>query len=71
MIRLKWCDGGMRIMMKRDKEVLIIHEMNAKYWNFTTSKIAEEAILLDLILILRIKTRIINQGKSDVHMDNK
>ena len=58
-------------MTQRDKEELMTHEMHAKDWNFDSSKTEDVVILLDLIATLRIKSRITNQRKAEVHMDNK
>ena len=44
---------------------------HAKEWNFNTSKTAEAVILLDLIATLRAKAKNTNQGKVEVHTDNK
>ena len=63
--------GAWWIMMAREKEELMSHEVCAKEWNFNTSKTAEAVILLGLIATLRAKVRNTNQGKVDVHMDNK
>ena len=45
--------------------------MHAKEWNFYTPKTVEAVILSDLIVLLRAKVRSTNQGKVDVHIDNK
>ena len=47
------------------------HELNAKEWNLNTTKTAEAVILLDLVATLRAKARNKNQGRAEVHMENK
>ena len=57
--------------MTRKKEELMSYEMHAKDQNFNTSKTEEAVILLDFIAMLRMKQQNTNQGKIDVHMENK
>ena len=59
------------VIMKRENEELIIHEMHAKDWKLNASKILEAVILLDLITMLRAKSQIKHQGKVDVCMDDR
>ena len=59
------------VMMKREKEELISHEMHAKYWNLNNSKTANTVSILDLIVTLRTKWRKTDERKVDVHIDNK
>ena len=59
------------MMKKKKNEELISYEMHAKDQNINTSKMAESVSLLDLIATLRMTSWNTNQGKVDVHMDNK
>ena len=55
----------------KGKEELMRHELHAKEWNLNTSKTSEAVILLDLVTTLRAKARNTNQGRVEVHVDNK
>ena len=57
------------VMITREKEESISHEMHAKDWNFNDSKILDEVFLLYLIVMLRMKSRNTNQGKVDIKLD--
>ena len=63
--------GVFWVMMTKEEEDLPSHGIHAKDWSLHTSKKAEALILLDLIENLRIHSWSANQGKVDVHMDNK
>ena len=55
----------------KGKEGLMSHDLHAKEWNLNTLKTLEAVILLDLVATLKSKSRNINQGIVEVHMDNK
>ena len=63
--------GSYWVMITRENEELTSHEIHAKDWNIDTLKTAEAVILLYSITMLRMISRRINQGKVDIHMDNK
>ena len=45
--------------------------MHAKDWSYNTQKTAELVILLDFIATLQSRARNTNNGKFEIHMDNK
>ena len=47
------------------------HTFHAKEWNLDAPKTAEAVILLNLVPTLRAKDKNANQGRLEVHMDNK
>ena len=63
--------GAYWVIMTRKNEKLLSHKMHAKDWSYNTPKTAEAVILLDLITTLQSRARNANNGKVEIHMDNK
>ena len=63
--------GAYWVIMTRKNEKLLSHEMHAKDWSYNTPKTAEAVILLDLITTLQSRAQNTNNGKVEIHMDNK
>ena len=63
--------GAYWVVMTRKNETLVSHEMHAKCWSYNTPKTVEAVILLKLIATLQSRARNTNNGKVEIHMDNK
>ena len=63
--------GAYWVIMTRKNKTLLSHEMHAKDWSYSTPKTAEAVILLDLITTLQSRAQNTNNGRVDIHVDNK
>ena len=63
--------GACWVMMTRENEKIMNHEMREKDWGHDASKTKEAVMLLDLITTLTKKSHSINQGEIDICKDNR
>ena len=63
--------GDHWVAMTKKNEILMSHETRTKKWSFNSPKTAEAVILLDLIATLHSRARNTNNGKADIHVNNK